>query len=77
MNIPRISQVIYEIETRQSYARLHHRTHESTGTPLLMIHGFGSNEKNWFNSKESVRNYFSNIIFKVKPIDAIIKSLQA
>ncbi|MCK4847472.1 MAG: alpha/beta hydrolase [Candidatus Heimdallarchaeota archaeon] len=59
MTIPRISQVIYEIETHQGFAKLHHRTLESDGPPILMLHGFGSSEAIWFNSQTSLGNYFA------------------
>ena len=59
MALPRISQVIYEIETHQGFAKLHHRTLESDGPPILMLHGFGSSEAIWFNSPASLGNYFT------------------
>ncbi|MFX1249231.1 MAG: esterase/lipase family protein, partial [Promethearchaeota archaeon] len=39
-------------------ARLHHCTPDSTGTPVLFLHGFGSNSQVWFTYKDSLGNYF-------------------
>ncbi|MFX1282770.1 MAG: esterase/lipase family protein [Promethearchaeota archaeon] len=55
-----ISQVIYEIDTQQGLAKLYHRTPDSTGFPVLFIHGFGSNSDIWFAFDDSLGNYFIN-----------------
>ncbi|MFX0151010.1 MAG: alpha/beta hydrolase [Candidatus Hodarchaeota archaeon] len=54
-----IFNIIYEIKTKQGIARLHHRTPESPGRPILMLHGFGSSAEVWFKFKDSLGNYFS------------------
>ena len=59
MRLPRISQIIYEIETNHGFANLHHRTLDCDGPPILMLHGFGSSEAIWFNSPASLGNYFA------------------
>ncbi|UCE14443.1 MAG: alpha/beta hydrolase, partial [Candidatus Heimdallarchaeota archaeon] len=53
-----ITQAIYEIDTQQGLAKLHHRTLDSSGSPVLFIHGFGSNAGVWFAYKNSLGNYF-------------------
>jgi hypothetical protein len=53
-----IVQELYIIETQQGIAKLIHTTPESDGYPILMVHGFGSNAKVWFNSEQSLGNFF-------------------
>lgn len=55
-----IVQEICIIETQQGIAKLIHTTPESDGFPMLMVHGFGSNAKVWFNSEQSLGNFFIN-----------------
>ncbi len=54
-----ISQVIYEIDTQQGLAKLHHKTPDSENQPpVLMIHGFGSSSDVWFAYDNSLGTYF-------------------
>ncbi|MFW9904650.1 MAG: esterase/lipase family protein [Candidatus Thorarchaeota archaeon] len=46
------------MDTQQGLAKLHHRTPDSTGPPVLFIHGFGSNAEIWFTYDDSLGNYF-------------------
>jgi pimeloyl-ACP methyl ester carboxylesterase len=38
---------------------LHHRTPESRGRPILLLHGFGSSAEVWFKFEDSLGNYFT------------------
>ncbi|MFX0182697.1 MAG: esterase/lipase family protein [Candidatus Hodarchaeota archaeon] len=49
---------IFEIDTQQGIAQLFHKTIESQGKPVLLIHGFGSTMDIWFKYSDSIGNYF-------------------
>lgn len=53
--------MVYEIETQQGLAKLHRKTPDSTGSPVLFIHGFGSNAQVWFAYANSLGNYFKSL----------------
>ncbi len=53
-----IIRVIYEIETSHGTAELYHVTRKSKGSPVLFVHGFGSNADIWFAYNDSLGNYF-------------------
>ena len=53
-----IKRVIYEIETSQGIAELYHVTRRLSSSPVLFVHGFGSNADIWFTYKDSLGNYF-------------------
>jgi len=41
-------------------AKLYHRTPDSAASPVLFIHGFGSNAQIWFSYDDSLGNYFKS-----------------
>ncbi|UCG03887.1 MAG: alpha/beta hydrolase [Candidatus Heimdallarchaeota archaeon] len=53
--------MIYEIETQQGLAKLHRKTPDSKGSPVLFIHGFGSNAQVWFAYDDSLGNYYKTL----------------
>ncbi|MFX0084930.1 MAG: lipase family alpha/beta hydrolase [Candidatus Hodarchaeota archaeon] len=53
-----IKRAIYEIDTHQGLAGLNHQTLEARGSPVLMVHGFGSNADIWFAHKTSIGHFF-------------------
>ena len=55
-----IRRVIYEIEVSQGIAKLIHVTRLSRGSPVLFLHGFGSNADVWFSDKSSLGNFFKD-----------------
>jgi hypothetical protein len=55
-----IKRAIYEIDTQQGLAGLNHQTLQARGSPVLMIHGFGSNADIWFAHKHSLGNFFES-----------------
>jgi len=48
---------IHELITTQGIAKLYHYTLDCEGPSLLLIHGFGSSSKIWFQYPESLGNY--------------------
>ncbi|MCK5344950.1 MAG: alpha/beta fold hydrolase, partial [Candidatus Heimdallarchaeota archaeon] len=52
-----IKRAMYEIETSQGMAGLYHVTRLSSGSPVLFIHGFGSNADIWFAYPDSLGNF--------------------
>ena len=53
-----IKRVMYEIESSQGMAGLYHVTRKSSGSPVLFVHGFGSNADIWFAHEDSLGNFF-------------------